>query len=102
MSDAILITVLSLALAVIVVVRGVRRRRLRDAAAPVGAAAGVLNDVYLGRGTERHLAAEFDPAPSTSLGLDGADPLRTHGVDVSVLRPASRTVRRASPSTGRV
>ena len=80
MSDAILITALVFALAGIIVVRGVRRRRLREAAAPVGAAAGVLNDVYLGRGTEHQRAAEFDPAPSTSLILDGDDPLRSHGV----------------------
>ena len=83
MSDAILITVLCLALAGIIVVRGVRRHRMRDAAAPVGAAAGVLNDVYLGRGTEHQRAAEFDPAPSTSMILDGDDPLRSHGVDAS-------------------
>ena len=83
MSDAILITVLCSALAGTIVVRGVRRHRVREAAAPVGAAAGVLNDVYLGRGTEQQHAAEFDPAPSTSLTLDGEDPLRTHGVDAS-------------------
>ena len=83
MSDAILLIALGLALASIVVVRGVRHRRMRDAAAPVGAAAGVLNDVYLGRGTEAHHAAEFDPAPSTSMTLDGEDPLHFYGVDVA-------------------
>ena len=80
MSDAILITVLGIALAVVIVVRGVRRRRLREAAAPVGAAVSVLRDVYSGRGTEELLAPEFDPAPSTSMTLDGEDPLRSHGV----------------------
>lgn len=80
MSDAILITALGIALAVVIVVGGVRRRRLREAAAPVGAAARVLRDVYSGRETEEQLAAEFDPAPSTSMTLDGEDPLRSHGV----------------------
>jgi hypothetical protein len=83
MSDAILITALCLALAGIIVVRGVRRHRLREAAAPVGAAAGVLNDVYLGRGAEHQLPAEFDAARSTSMTLAGEDPLRVHGVDAS-------------------
>jgi hypothetical protein len=82
MSDAILITVLGFALLVMTVIRGVQRRRLRDAVAPVGAAAGVLNNVYLGRGTDGQLAADFDPTTSTSMTLDGDDPLRSHGVDV--------------------
>jgi hypothetical protein len=80
MSDAILITALGLALAVVIVVRGIRRRRFREAAEPIGAAASVLRDVYSGRGTEGQLAAEFDPAPSTSMSLDGADPLERFGV----------------------
>jgi hypothetical protein len=81
MSDAILITVLGFALLVVIVIRGLQRRRLRDAVAPVGAAAGVLNNVYLGRGTDGQLAAEFDPTTSTSMMLDRDDPLRSHGVD---------------------
>ena len=83
MSDAILITALGIALAVVIVVRGVRRRRLREAAAPLGAAASVLRDMYSGRGTQEQLAAEFDPAPSTSMALDGEDPLLSHGVDLA-------------------
>ena len=83
MSDAILIIALGIALAVVIVVRGVRRRRLREAAAPVGAAASVLRDVYAGRGTHERLAPEFDPAPATSMALDGDDPLLSHGVDLS-------------------
>lgn len=79
MSEAILITALGIALAVVIVVRGgVRRRRLREAAAAVGAAASVLRDVYSGRGTQERLAAEFDPATSTSMALDGEDPLLSH------------------------
>jgi len=81
MSDAILIVALGVALALVIVVRGVRRRRLREAAAPVGAAASVLRDVYSGNGTHPRTAAEFDPAPSTSITLDGEDPLRTYGLE---------------------
>jgi len=81
MSEAILILVLGLVLAIVIAIRGVQRRRLREAVAPVGAAAGVLNNVYLGRGTDGQLAAEFDPTTSTSMMLDGDDPLRSHGVD---------------------
>ena len=81
MSDAILIIALGLTLAVIIVVQGLRRRRLRDATAPVGAAASVLRDVYSGTGTEGKIAAEFDPSPSTSMPLVGDDPLHTYGVD---------------------
>jgi len=79
MSDAILIIALGLTLAVIIVVQGLHRRRLRDATAPVGAAASVLRDVYSGTGTEAKIAAEFDPSPS--MPLVGDDPLHTYGID---------------------
>ena len=80
MSDAILIAALGLAFAGVIFARGIRRRRLREAAAPVGAAASVLRDVYSGNGTHAQVAPEFEPAPSTSMTLDGEDPLRTHGL----------------------
>jgi hypothetical protein len=80
MADAILLTAFLLALGCVLGVRGLRRRRFRNAAAPVGAAASVLRDVYAGRGTDGQVAAEFDAAPTTSMALDGADPLESHGV----------------------
>ena len=83
MSDAILIAAIGLAFALVILIRGLRRRRQREAAAPVGAAASVLRDVYSGNGTQARAAAEFDPAPSTSMTLDGEDPLEAHGVKSS-------------------
>lgn len=64
------------------VVRGARRRGLRHAAQPAGAAANVLRDVYGGRGTESPLPPERDPEPATSITLDGPDPLLASGIDL--------------------
>ena len=80
MSEAVLTMFLWVAMAAAFVVRWARHRRFRDAAEPAVAAAGVLGDVYGGRGTERRQAPEFDPAPTTSMTLDGDDPLRVYGV----------------------
>ena len=80
MSDAILIVCIGLIFAVVILVRGLRQRRLRETASPVGAAASVLRDVYSGSGTQAEGAPEFDPAPSTSMTLDGVDPLSAHGL----------------------
>jgi hypothetical protein len=81
MSEALLIMALSLLLAVGFTVGLIRRRRFREVAAPAGAAASVLRDVYAGRGTHERSADRFDDSPTTSMILDGPDPLRTHGVD---------------------
>lgn len=83
MSDAVLIAAIGLTFAFVLLIRGLRRRRLREAAAPVGAAASVLRDVYSGNGTQPQAAAEFDPAPSMSMTLDGEDPLQAHGLKSS-------------------
>ncbi|WP_146081576.1 MULTISPECIES: hypothetical protein [unclassified Rathayibacter] len=86
MSEALLIMALGLVFAVGFTVGLIRRRRFREAAAPAGAAASVLRDVYAGRGTQERSADEFDGEPSTSMTLDGPDPLHVYGVD-----PSSRT-----------
>ena len=80
MSEALLIMTVGLIIAVGFSLRLIRRRRFREAAAPAGAAASVLRDVYAGRGTQERSADEFDGGPSTSIALDGPDPLHVHGV----------------------
>lgn len=81
MSEALLIMALGLVVTVGFAVGVIRRRRFREAAAPAGAAASVLRDVYAGRGTEQRMADEFDGEPGTSITLDGPDPLHTYGVN---------------------
>ncbi|PPI41719.1 hypothetical protein C5D50_01760 [Rathayibacter sp. RFBD1] len=81
MSEALLIMALGLVTTVGFTARLIRRRRFREAVAPAGAAASVLRDVYAGRGTQKRSTGEFDTDPSTSITLDGPDPLHVHGVD---------------------
>ncbi|MCJ1703733.1 MULTISPECIES: hypothetical protein [unclassified Rathayibacter] len=83
MSEALLIMAFGLVIAVGFTLGLLRR--FREAVAPAGAAASVLRDVYAGRGTQERSADEFAGDPSTSITLDGPDPLRTFGLD-----PASR------------
>lgn len=87
MADAILIAAIGLAFALVIVIRGLRRPAPARSSPPVGAAASVLREVYSGNGTQAQAAAEFDPAPSTSMTLDGDDPLHAHGLKPSTEAP---------------
>jgi len=78
--NAIVIAAFSVVFAAVIIVRAIRLRRFRAAAAPVGAAASVLRNAYSGNGTEPSAAADLDRAQPTSITLDGDDPLRVHGV----------------------
>ncbi|KQQ03509.1 MULTISPECIES: hypothetical protein [unclassified Rathayibacter] len=87
MAYTALTTLFWIAVALGFLVRGSRRRGLRHAAQPAGAAASVLRDVYSGRGTEAAHSPEFDTAPTTSVELGGPDPLLAFGVGESAGRP---------------
>jgi lipoate-protein ligase A len=63
--------------------RLVRGAALLGASVVVGDGASiraVLRDVYSGRGTEAAHSPEFDIAPTTSIELDGPDPLHAFGL----------------------